>query len=140
MREGAVDKPLVTLSVEQLFELAKHTHGAPYRQWLNLRRRETGDYHRCIAVDLIEDVEPKIRFEMQENGNQVTGNVIHTVEDIFTLLPRLRALLAAQTWLPDTFAERAYQTAMQANEDSRVLLTMFESSAIRRWKVARDKE
>lgn len=136
--------PTVAVTVQELFEFAKHTYGAPYRQWLNLQRTHPHQFHRCVAVDLIEDTaaDPKMRFEYTEDSRLVRS-VTHSVRDIFELLPRLNTLLGAQVWVPDTLAERIYQTVLrdtQPGTDVSVLVSAFEASAMRRWHAERDRE
>lgn len=79
----------VTISVEELYKLVKHAESGIF--YFNLPRR--GDeYHRCLRVIVVNDLDPTFRFELTEN-NMLTRTATFTLEEIFGLLPRLSAVL-----------------------------------------------
>lgn len=133
-----MDESKVTVGLEELAKLVRHAELSLY--WYNLPR-QSGDrvFHRCLQIAFLEHADgTTLQFLLLEDNN-VKQTVTHKLRDLFELLPRLNALLGAQAWVPDTFIERAYQVAANANEDSRVLLSAFEASAMRRWKAERDR-
>lgn len=85
-------KAAVTMPVEELAKLVKHSEHALF--FFNLPRRN-GQFHRCLRLQILDAVpgNEEIRFEIQED-DRVVQMTTHSVEALFSLLPRLTKFLA----------------------------------------------
>ena len=84
------EAPMVTMSVEELAKLVKHSDQTLF--WFNLQR-DAHRFHRCLKIQLYEPGDgPELRFEVQED-NVLGATVTLKLADIFGLLPRLASIL-----------------------------------------------
>jgi hypothetical protein len=79
----------VSISVEELAKLIKHADAGMF--YFNLIRRGN-EFHRCLRVQIVNDLDPTFRFELTED-DRIVRTAMFKLNEIFDLLPSLSAAM-----------------------------------------------